>query len=128
MRNDFVNSCFCWNGGLFINRVLIKSYCLCLGVKWFELVATAKIFDLWERPSEPVVIVTWEAGGKTWCIRSSSRSDTIRVELDKEIVAVRVSGEDGFTKTCGRFNKGVRWWSRCFGVVIYGLDWGYLPK
>ena len=55
-------------------------------------------------------------------------SNTIRVQIDDEVVSMGVSPECRPTKTCGRFNEGVRLWSGYFCRIKYKLHWGNLPN
>ena len=55
---------------------------------------------LCEGPLEKIVIVSREECEKNRSTLTRSGSDTIRVEFDEEIVAMRVGPENGAAKTC----------------------------
>ena len=55
---------------------------------------------LCEGPLEKIVIVSREKCEKNRSTLARSGSDTIRVEFDEEIVAMRVSPKNGAAKIC----------------------------
>ena len=61
--------------------------------------------SLCEGPLEKIVIVSRNSANRTEAHLPVAGSDTIRVEFDEEIVAMRVGPENGAAKACSGLDE-----------------------